>query len=293
MGHVQVVEALADAGANIGWKHPRLGATTLHGAAECGRVGVVWSLVARGGQAAVDARDNDNQTPLHWAAAYGHTAAAQALLEAGADASLADCTDLCRSQAQALQQSATFAWMSLADCTDAVSRMYGRGKTALDLAVSEGSHEVAACIRLASDAARRLCGARQRLAFATALLATATGVMAGLDELPFDMLPLVGEALAALGPPAVRVTFRTTEQAQADLQEPESESEEEDSDDSSVDSSVDSSSSEPLPTVRRDASASEEVGFGSGLAAAISFSMLPSKAQTALETTLLRGGRDP
>ena len=111
-GHVQVVEALADAGADLGWKGG--GATALHFAANNGHAGAVRSLLAaRGGQAAVDARDNDNETPLHRAAYHSHTAAVQELLEAGADASLKS----------------------------------NRGQTALELAVSKGRHEVAALLR--------------------------------------------------------------------------------------------------------------------------------------------------
>ena len=104
-------------------------------------------------------------TPLHFAAWNCRTAAAQALLEAGADASLKK----------------------------------DGGETALDLAVREGYPEVAACIRL--------CGARQRLAFATAMLPVAEAT-AGLTELlPFDVLLPVGEAVAALGPAAEPVAW--------------------------------------------------------------------------------------
>ena len=67
-------------------------------------------------------------------------------------------------------------------------------------------------IRQAGDEARRLCGARQRLAFATAMLPSAMAT-AGLGELPYDVLPPVGEAAAALGPAAVRVALRAAELA--------------------------------------------------------------------------------
>jgi ankyrin repeat protein len=110
---VQVVDALADGGADLGWMSPRDGATALHVAAERGHAGAVRSLAARGGQAAVDARNVINQTPLHWAAANGETAAAQELLEAGADASLKE----------------------------------DNGMTALELAEKRGKHEVAALLR--------------------------------------------------------------------------------------------------------------------------------------------------
>ena len=85
-GHVEMVDALvdalADAGADLGWK-TSIGQTALHRAASNGHAGAVRSLATRGGRAAVDARDNGKQTPLE-----GHRAAAQELLETGADASL-------------------------------------------------------------------------------------------------------------------------------------------------------------------------------------------------------------
>ena len=137
LGHVQVVEALADAGAELGWKDSDYGRTALHVAAGNGHAGAVRSLAARGGPAAVDARNKYNRTPLHRAAMGGSTAAAQELLEAGADASLTS----------------------------------NNGQTALDLAVRNRKPEVAALLRL-YDEVRRLCGARQRLAFATAMLPT-------------------------------------------------------------------------------------------------------------------------
>ena len=169
-GHVEVVDALADAGADLGWKHPSLGMTALHGAARNGHAGAVRMLAARGGRAAVDERVN-NSTPLLWAASLGHAVVAQALLEAGANVSLKSSS----------------------------------GKTALETAASRGNHEVAACIRQANEA-RRLCGARQRLALAMSMLASAAAT-AGLGELPYDVLLSVGEA-AALGLPALRVVFR-------------------------------------------------------------------------------------
>ena len=192
-GHVEVVDALVDAGADLGWKldgNPSLGMTALHAAARHGHAGSVRSLAVRGGRAVVDARGNDSRTPLHRAAMKGHPTAAQVLLEAAADTSLID----------------------------------GAYDTALDVAVEEqsmkhyqsdehyaanlnGKHEVAACIRQASDEARRLCGARQRLALAKSTLASAEAA-AGLRELPYDLLPLIGESVVALGPPVVRVVFR-------------------------------------------------------------------------------------
>ena len=87
-GHVEVVDALADAGADLGWNYPGNGRTALHAAAEEGQAGAVRSLATRGGRAALDAQTNDKWTPLHYTAANGHPTAAQLLLEAGADASL-------------------------------------------------------------------------------------------------------------------------------------------------------------------------------------------------------------
>ena len=46
--HVEVVDALADAGAKLGWKDPDHGSTALHAAAIWGQAGAVRSLAARG-----------------------------------------------------------------------------------------------------------------------------------------------------------------------------------------------------------------------------------------------------
>ena len=118
-GHVEEVDALADADAELGWKNPINDRTVLHYAAMYGQAGAVRSLAARGGRAAVDARNNENLTPLHCVASGGHTTAMQALLEAGAGASLKT----------------------------------NDGKTALDYAVSGGKHEVAELLRAHAAAA--------------------------------------------------------------------------------------------------------------------------------------------
>ena len=183
-GHVEMVDALADAGADLGWKHLHYGNTALHDAARNGHASVVRSLAARGGRAAVDARDNYKQTPLHWAARNGRPATAQVLLEAGADAALKNSI----------------------------------GVTALDLAVSRGKPEVAACIRQA-DEARRLCGAQQRLALAASMLASVEAATAGLGELPYDLLRGVCETVSALGPPVVRVVFRAADEEKQEQKE--------------------------------------------------------------------------
>ena len=87
-GHVEEVDALADADAELGWKNPINDRTVLHYAAMYGQAGAVRSLATRGGRAALDAQTNDKWTPLHYTAANGHPTAAQLPLEAGADASL-------------------------------------------------------------------------------------------------------------------------------------------------------------------------------------------------------------
>ena len=134
------------------------------------------------------ARNYGNGAPLHRAAQFERPSAARALLEAGADASLTNSSH----------------------------------QTALDVAVKYGQHEVAACIRRAGDEARRLCGARQRLAFATAMLPSASmtsgsagSATSGLGELPYEVLPPVGEAAAALGAADVRVAFRAADHTMA------------------------------------------------------------------------------
>ena len=114
-GHMEVVDALADAGAELGWKGQMDGFTALHAAATNDHAVAVRSLAARGGRAAVDCslRANGHRTPLHLAALNASTAAAKELLEAGVDASL---------------------------------RADG-GDTAVDDAVSLGKHDVAELLR--------------------------------------------------------------------------------------------------------------------------------------------------
>ena len=71
------------------------------------------------------------------------------------------------------------------------------------------NHEVAACIRQASDEARRLCGARQRLVLVASMLCPAVSCR---GELPYDVLLSVGETAAVLTLTAVRVVFRAQQQ---------------------------------------------------------------------------------
>ena len=176
-----MVAALVDAGAELAWKDCR-GFTALHRAAELGegdtKVGAVRVLAARGDKAAVNEGNNFlDMTPLHVAAYHGcSTAVVQVLLEAGADASLTD----------------------------------RDGNTALEGAVSLGRSEVAACIQLYE--VRRLCGARQRLAFAMAMLPS-LDALAVFTDLPYELLALVYEAVESLGPAAAPVVLRDAEQA--------------------------------------------------------------------------------
>ena len=268
-GHDEVVHALADAGADIGWIDPDTGQIALHRAALNGHGDAVRSLASHGVQ--VDARSNRNWTPLQYAATMGYVAAVQALLEAGADSSLryqyGDKTAL-HLAAEGGHTTVVQALLEAgADASLKTQNQLGCD-TALDLAVCEGMHQVTGeivrfleprgkrhCAALIASAflaarypeaewtealmqmsaetlhdliasyirgaieARPLCGARQRLAFATGLLATAETETTGIGQLPFDVLPSVGEAAAALGPPAERVAIRGTEEAEAEQEE--------------------------------------------------------------------------
>ena len=80
------VELLAAKGADVGWAN-EVGRTAFHQAAESGLAEVVRALGGTHG-AALDVQDNDGRTPLHFAAQHGKPAAARALVELGADASL-------------------------------------------------------------------------------------------------------------------------------------------------------------------------------------------------------------
>ena len=110
LGFDQVVDALLDANADIGWEHPnggQIGVTALHVAAHADVYSirsyrnlskidtlrsekveryarVVRSLATRGGPVAVNARPR-GWTPMHGAAAFGQLHAVQVLLEAGAN----------------------------------------------------------------------------------------------------------------------------------------------------------------------------------------------------------------
>ena len=90
-GHLEVVDALAAAGAKVDWRDPLYGATALHKAAINGHSDVVISLAGWG--AAVDARRSSGETPLHRAieglAPERVLPTVKALLEAGADTSIA------------------------------------------------------------------------------------------------------------------------------------------------------------------------------------------------------------
>ncbi|KAG2426179.1 hypothetical protein HXX76_013160 [Chlamydomonas incerta] len=81
-GHMAVVQALLEAGADKDTRDSG-GWSGLRWAACEGHLDVVECLVAAG--ADVDMADDMGKTPLHSAACWGHTAVVQALLKAGAD----------------------------------------------------------------------------------------------------------------------------------------------------------------------------------------------------------------
>ncbi|MEE4639780.1 MAG: ankyrin repeat domain-containing protein, partial [Wenzhouxiangella sp.] len=57
--------------------------TPMHWAAQYGHVGVIQTLLEHGED--INARDSHDRTPLHWAAASGHENLVKMLLENGAD----------------------------------------------------------------------------------------------------------------------------------------------------------------------------------------------------------------
>lgn len=82
------MEALLAKKANAGYKSPGGGWTALHRAAYEGHTEIARTLIASG--AAVDDRNDAENTPMHWAAENGHIAAVTTLLEHGADATACD-----------------------------------------------------------------------------------------------------------------------------------------------------------------------------------------------------------
>ena len=81
-GHTEVVNILADRGANLEAKSEFLGAP-LHAAASRNNLDVITALLGHG--AKVDALDKEKRTPLHIAAKNGYADAVELLIGAGAD----------------------------------------------------------------------------------------------------------------------------------------------------------------------------------------------------------------
>lgn len=162
--------------ATAGW-------TDLHKACLQGDVRAVRKLAANGGQSALSARNEGGQTPLKAAIEFGRTqraAVVQALLEAGADAADAPaCLD-------------TTAPLHLGE-----EYLYAR-RQARDYGEAYG---IAALIWMASDEARRLCGALQRLVLAKAV----QEMSAGTEPCDNDVLEKCGAALDLMPPSSVAV----------------------------------------------------------------------------------------
>ena len=118
-GHLDVLEALQQAGAKLGATEPEFGWTPLIFAAANGRADCVAALLRWG--ADVDSLSQDKQSALHAAAFYGQLDCARLLVEAGADRSLRD----------------------------------GGGKTPHDRAESEGHAEIAALLASAEQKAKK------------------------------------------------------------------------------------------------------------------------------------------
>ena len=136
--------------------------------------------VVRSGRTLVSARVVAQQRP---SLAHGH----------GADASLKNRIGHCKIKG----------WLN---------DRYGRlrpdtGQTALEVAVRFDKHETAAYMYIRqADVVRRLCGVRQRLAFATAMLTSAEATSGLCDLLSHDRIGHVCE-VAVLGLPAVHLTL--------------------------------------------------------------------------------------
>ena len=83
-GKLDEVEAAVDAGARMEWANPDMsGKRAVHTASEQGHKDVVAFLGSRG--ADVNAVDNDQWTPLRYAACYGEASVCTTLLALGAD----------------------------------------------------------------------------------------------------------------------------------------------------------------------------------------------------------------
>eukprot|EP01046_Picozoa_sp_COSAG06_P035828 COSAG06_NODE_3891_length_4800_cov_100.142948_1_plen_131_part_00 len=83
-GKLDEVEAAVDAGAPMEWANPDyVGCRAVHAASQNGHKDVVAFLGSRG--ADVNAVDNSQETPLHWAAYWGRASVCTTLLALGAD----------------------------------------------------------------------------------------------------------------------------------------------------------------------------------------------------------------
>jgi len=83
-GKLDEVKAAVDAGAQVEWANPDDdGWRAVHAASMMGHKDVVAFLGSRG--ADVNAVDNDQSTPLHWAAGNGKASVCTTLLALGAD----------------------------------------------------------------------------------------------------------------------------------------------------------------------------------------------------------------
>lgn len=79
-GHVEIVEVLLEAGADVNLKNPVAGRTALYAAAQCGHLPVV-TLLLRQPKIRFDETSWDRGTPLDCAVVKGHAAVAEALMD--------------------------------------------------------------------------------------------------------------------------------------------------------------------------------------------------------------------
>lgn len=84
-GSLRVVRALLAGGLGVAGERPEDGATSVHRAAQLGYDEVLAALLAADGRVALTAYDYLSRSPLIFAVQAGHLAAAQLLLDAGAD----------------------------------------------------------------------------------------------------------------------------------------------------------------------------------------------------------------